>query len=223
MTNADRIVQFLKQNGHAWCDDCLSDKTEVTHRQQIYQLGSQLAKNGVIFRDKGRCAGCGKNKTVNSLDPNIHTSMTQHVEMTKSEEKPSVDVEGHPWYWEGNIHSVLASHLARNGYRIMSIANTALRESGKDIEAITPDGKTLWVSAKGWPEKSQNTQARHWFSQALFDIILYRDESRDVDLALAFPDGFPTYLNLVKRIGWFKEHAKFKIYWISGGGSIRSE
>ena len=105
----------------------------------------------------------------------------------------------------------------------MSIANTASRESGKDIEAITPNGKTLWVSVKGWPEKSQNTQARHWFSQGLFDIILYRDESKDVELALAFPDGFPTYNNLAKRVRWFQELAKFKIFWVSENGSVRSE
>lgn len=223
MSNADKILQFLKQNGNALCDDCLSDKTRVTPRQQIYQLGSKLAKNGVIFRDKGRCAGCGKNKTVNSLNLNIHTSMTQHVEMAIPEDNPPVDLEGHLWYWEGNIQAVLASYLAKNDYKIMSVAKTASHESGKDIEAITPEGKTLWISVKGWPEKSKNTQARHWFSQALFDIILYRDESKDVDLALAFPDGFSTYLNLAKRIGWFKEQAKFKIYWVSKEGLVRSE
>ncbi|MBT9142916.1 MAG: hypothetical protein DDT32_01600 [Syntrophomonadaceae bacterium] len=128
-----------------------------------------------------------------------------------------------PWYWEGNIQAVLASYLAKNEYKIMSIANTASRESGKDIEAIMPEGKTLWISVKGWPEKSQNTQARHWFSQGMFDIILYRNESKDIELALAFPDGFPTYHNLTKRIKWFQELAKFKIFWISEEGLIRSE
>jgi len=57
----------------------------------------------------------------------------------------------------------------------------------------------------------------------LFDIILYRDESKDVDLALAFPEGFLTYLNLAKRIRWFKESAKFKIFWVSEDGTIRTE
>lgn len=81
----------------------------------------------------------------------------------------------------------------------------------------------MWVSAKGWPKKSQNPQARHWFSEGLFDIIRYRDESKEVDLALAFPEGFRTYLNLAKRIGWFKEVAKFMIFWISEEGTIRIE
>jgi len=83
--------------------------------------------------------------------------------------------------------------------------------------------KSYGFRSRGWPEKSPNTQARHWFSQALFDIILYRDESEDVELALAFPEGFTTYHNLAKRIKWFQKVARFKIFWISKGGAIHME
>ncbi len=222
MANAEVLLQFLKQNGNIWCDDCLSDKTGITPRQQINQLGCRLAKTRKLFRNRGRCTGCGKTKITNSLNPEV--SEANQIKQEMMIEPKSSDVGGvRPWYWEGNIQAVLASYLAKNEFRMMSIANTALRESGKDIEAITPEGKTLWISVKGWPEKSQNTQARHWFSQGIFNIILYRDESKDVELALAFPDGFPTYHNLTKRIKWFQELAKFKIFWISKEGLIRTE
>lgn len=117
------------------------------------------------------------------------------------EVKESSCAGDNPWYWEGNIQAVLVNHLSMNGYRIVSTANTASHESGKDIEAVGADGKILWVSVKGWPEKSQNTQARHWFSQALFDIILYRNESKNVDLAVAFPDKFFHVFELDKECG----------------------
>ncbi len=147
MANTDMIIQYLKQNGLAWCDDCLSDKTGISPRQQIYQLGSKLAKTGVIFRDKGRCAGCGKIKTVSSSNPNISYAVAPSPCLTKSEVKP--------WYWEGNIQAVLASHLAKNGYKIMSIANTAARERGKDIEAVTPEGKNCGFLLKAGQRRAK--------------------------------------------------------------------
>jgi len=132
-----------------------------------------------------------------------------------------------PWNWEGNVQAVVVDFLSKNGYKISQVANTAIFEKGKDIVAITPNGKTLWVSVKGWPSGTRstrpNTQARNWFSRALFDIILYRDEDPTVELALAFPDGYTTYLNLAKRIGWFKKSTKLQIFWVSENGAIRIE
>lgn len=78
---------------------------------------------------------------------------------------PETDRE---WTWEGNVQSAIATHLTSRGYKISSAADTASREAGKDLEARGPDGKLLWVSVKGWPEKSVNTQARHWFFPGSF-------------------------------------------------------
>jgi len=52
MTNTDIILRFLQESGLAWYDDCLSDKTGITPRQQINQSGSKLRKNGIIFGDR---------------------------------------------------------------------------------------------------------------------------------------------------------------------------
>lgn len=225
MYNADVVLQFLRENELMWCDDCLSEKTEIIPRQQIYQVALKLAKKGMLSRNNGRCVGCGKIKITSSLNHSVSSTEKILTETTTNGPKLSVKNVIRPWYWEGNIQATLASYLAKEGYKIMAIANTASRENGKDIEAIMPDGKKLWISVKGWPEKSQNTQARHWFSQGMFDIILYRNESKDVELALAFPnsEGFPTYRNLAKRIKWFKDLAKFKIFWVSDNGTIQAE
>ena len=223
MNNKDRIIKFLRESGLAWCDDCLSDKTEITPRQQIYQIGSKLKKSGLIVRARGQCASCGKIKIVSSLSSDISNVKKDISETIKTESKKCTNLGNRPWYWEGNIQDVLAIYLVKEGYKIMTIANTASHDRGKDIEAIAPDGKEVWISVKGWPERSQNIQARHWFSQALFDIILYRDESKDVELALAFPEGFTTYHNLAKRVKWFQQLAKSKIFWISEEGAIHVE
>ncbi len=215
MNNSEKVLQFLNNNQSQFCDDCLSEKTDIKPRQQIFQVCERLVQEGLIIRKKRQCSECGKDKKTNSIDSKI---LLDKSVPEKMDDKPH-----RPWFWEGNIQQTLVTYLAKEGYKIIRVAHTDSRENGRDIEAITPDGKKLWVSVKGWPEKSSNTQARHWFSQALFDIILYRDESEDTELALAFPDGFQTYLNLEKRIKWFKDTARFKIFWISEHGSIRIE
>jgi hypothetical protein len=124
---------------------------------------------------------------------------------------------------EGNIQGRVVKHLVQLDYTIRSVADTASRTSGKDIIAISRENKELWVSVKGYPEKSSNIQARHWFSGALFDLILYHGENPKVQLGIAFPDGFVTYTNLLPRVKWFKEHLAILVFWVAEDGSVREE
>ena len=124
-----------------------------------------------------------------------------------------------PWYWEGNIQTKIVEHLESTEWGILTSANTATREAGKDIVA-TKNGKELWVSVKGWPERSVNTQARHWFSSALFDLILYRDIDPDVQLAIGLPSGFSTYQNLIPRVSWLRNNLPFEIITVSEQGNV---
>lgn len=127
-----------------------------------------------------------------------------------------------PWYWEGTVQEKVSAHLQSAGYKVTKTADTNSREAGKDIEAVGPDGKPLWISVKGFPESSRHTPARHWFSGALFDMILYREESKSVDLAIALPDGFTTYRNLAARIRWFRKSVPMTIFWVEESGEVRS-
>ena len=224
MANADAVESFLRKNGSTWCDDCIKSRTGISTRQQVNQICRILEQKNVLSRYQGRCVGCGRHKIVSSIfGPPGSELADSYGKTAESTTGTGNSIETAPWYWEGNIQAILVSHLAQKGYKIMSVASTSSRISGKDIEAVAPDGKRLWVSVKGWPEKSQNTQARHWFAGALMDIILYREESKDVELALAFPDGFPTYLNLARRINWFKDTANVKLFFVSENGVVREE
>jgi hypothetical protein len=113
--------------------------------------------------------------------------------------------------------------LQSSGHQISSTANTQTREAGKDIQAKSGDGTEVLISVKGYPEKSPHTQARHWFAELLFDIIVYRDEHPTAQLGIGLPDGFTTYLNLAKRVSWFKQSARFQFYWVNEDGEIRVE
>ncbi|WP_206922520.1 hypothetical protein [Alicyclobacillus suci] len=127
------------------------------------------------------------------------------------------------WYWEGNVQTQVVSYLAYNGYTILHAADTASREAGKDIVAVAPDGSELWVSMKGYPEKSSNTQARHWFSAAVFDLLLYHGQDPNARLTLALPAGFVTYANLLPRIEWLKLAMPFQVFWVTEDGSVMVE
>jgi hypothetical protein len=127
------------------------------------------------------------------------------------------------WCWEGRIQDRIVEYLRSRGFEITGTANTHVRESGKDIQAKSSDGAILWISVKGYPEKSSYTQARHWFAELLFDLILYRAESADAQLGIGLPYGFTTYRNLAARIDWFKQSLPFQFYWVHEDGTVTTE
>jgi len=216
MGNRDKILQFLGNNPNGACDDCVSGKADVIPRQQVNQICRPLQKQGIVERTRKNCPICKTIKIVN-----IMTGNAKHP--IKVPDKASATGQPRCWNWEGNVQSAIVQYLCENGYKISRVSNTESREQGKDIEATSPAGETIWISVKGFPEKSANTQARHWFSQALFDMILYKDENHNAKLGIGLPDEMPTYSNLASRISWFKEACGFNFFWVSQDGKVREE
>jgi len=218
VTNEQKALNMLNQVRDPLCDDCLAEKALFSQRQTANSICRDLDKRGQIKRTKGSCSACGKFKIVNEYLKGISPEVTKTFH-----KKEKMEQVYRPWYWEGNVQSVLVDWLVAHGFAIRSVADTAARSQGKDIVAIDSDGKELWVTVKGYPEKSSHTQARHWFSDALMSLILYRDENSTVSLALALPDSFVTYLNLATRIDWFRRALPLEIYWISEDMQVRVE
>ena len=104
---------------------------------------------------------------------------------------------------------------------IDSFADTANRQRGVDIKAKSDDGE-LWITVKGYPEGTRNTppstQASHWFKQAIFDVIDYRNQNV-LNLGIALPD-FPRYHSLSEKTVWLKNVTNFKIFWVDQQGNI---
>jgi hypothetical protein len=99
-------------------------------------------------------------------------------------------------------------------------ADTESRQHGKDVIATSPDGREMWLTVKGYPQRSCYPQARHWFAAALFDLILYRETNSDVDLGLVLPRGFSTYANLARKVESFRHKLGFQIFWTTESGGI---
>lgn len=218
MTNEQKLLNVLNQAGGPLCDDCVAIAARFSQRQTANSICRNLDNRGQIKRVRGKCFACSKFKIVNESMKGKHSEI--QTEIPKSKE---IDSAYPPWYWEGNVQSVLVNWLVSRGYRIRVVADTIARSQGKDIIAVDPDGIELWVTVKGYPEKSSNVQARHWFSDALMSLALYRNENSSVKLGLALPDGFSTYLNLASRIEWLRRKMPVSFYWISEDGKIRVE
>lgn len=64
VTNIQRVLNFLRNNHDAYCDDCLLELCQISPRQQVNQI-CRLKIAGQIVRHKGRCHKCGHEKLVN--------------------------------------------------------------------------------------------------------------------------------------------------------------
>ena len=227
MTVQERIIAALRCDG-PMCDDCLASALKLHWRQQANSICNQLASESIVLRERGWCAVHERKKLINTLRPGSASS----AQPPSDPHVPAAPGDGYdpdrPWYWEGNVQARLVAWLRSQGYEIRRVADTASKQQGVDIIAVK-NGKELWISVKGYPESRNRTpapaQARHWFSGAVFDGLLYRDADPNVQLALAFPDLSRryTYRRLASRMKWLRANLPLRIYWVTDSGEVIAE
>lgn len=194
MTVKQRIIAYLQNHPEGIDDDELAKVLNLSARQQANNICRQLEKDGLVSRKQvnGKIQNFWANKTT-KVSPNI-----------AQESKPDIP-KFENWFWEGNIQAKVIEYLVSQNCHIRSVADTATRQQGIDIIA-EKNGKKLCVSVKGFPNATPRTnpsvQAGHWFKQAIFDMIDYRERDKNVMLALALPD-FPRYRKMAAKITWF--------------------
>lgn len=136
MTNRESVVSFLQNVKSARCDDCISSETKITPRQIVNQICSNLVKKGLIYRAKGTCERCHKNKLVNSVSakqikqPELALPKTQQQQGKDSTKGKSAQITG-------NIGLYYTCYkLSRLGWNVMPTARNA---KGIDIVAYKSD------------------------------------------------------------------------------------
>ncbi len=65
-TNKEKIISFLAEHKQYFCDDCLSELTKITPRQQINQICNNNTDIFVI-NENIKCHNCGKIKITRTL------------------------------------------------------------------------------------------------------------------------------------------------------------
>lgn len=215
MTLKDRILAYLQSRPDGANDGEIERALGARYHSQVNSRCRELEAKGFTVRRK-------VGRTIRNF---YRASGSPASAMPAANIRAEAPETERPWHWEGNVQSAVVAHLVRLGYTIERVADTAAKEAGKDV-AARRDGRPLWVTVKGYPSgtprTSHYTQARHWFKQAIFDIIDWRGEDAGVDLALALPD-FPTYRGLALRVAWLQPVARFSILWVQEDGSVSSE
>lgn len=216
MTTArDRILAYLSQHSEGATDAELTAALDIKHAEQTNMRCRALAADGLLERRKvdGRYRNFFGGSPARDVPPR---PVPAPIPQPAGER---------PWYWEGHVQSAVVTYLAGRGARIISVADTASRQRGKDIVAENVQG-LLWVTVKGFPEgrgKAQpSAQAGVWFSQAVFDIVAYRSEDPDAQLALALPD-FPRYRTIAERVRWLLPVVPFGILWVGEDGGVTED
>ncbi|MBN1366125.1 MAG: hypothetical protein JW976_15075 [Syntrophaceae bacterium] len=214
MTIKQQIIPFLQNHPEGVDDDELARVLNLSTRQQANIRCRELEKEGLVIR-----------RQVNGKIHNFWAGKAVQVAPTATRDIEESHSKFDNWFWEGNVQSKVVDFLVSQNYFIRSVADTASHQQGIDVIA-EKDGINLWVSVKGYPKGTDKTnpsvQAAHWFKQAVFDIIEYRERDKEVLLAIALPD-YPRYHNLAKKITWFQPVAKFSYFWVKENGNISVE
>lgn len=137
------------------------------------------------------------------------------------------------WHTEANVQALLVTALAADGWRILSVANTATKEHGIDVIA-SRDGQTVGVEVKGFPSRayanparageqkrtSPSTQAGHWYSQAVLAAMRLRGKEPSWRSVIALPD-FPRYRTLHSETVGSLAAADIEVWWVDSRGSLQ--
>ena len=219
----ERILEYLGNHPEGADDDELASALGFNQRQDAYRACRQLSEKGLINREdkpghKIRNFSTGVEAVfLETISASLKPAKNETGQISK-DMADSCD----QWYWEGNVQSAVVKHLVVNGHDIIRVCQTASRERGKDIEAKSKIG-TLWVTVKGYPRDTERTQATtqagHWFSGALFDIVCWHGENPDNELAMALPD-YPRYRKLAERASWLRALTPFYLIWVKEDGTI---
>lgn len=212
MTIQERILDYLAHHPEGVDDDTLTVALDLAQRQQANQRCHRLEAAGILTRRR--------------VEGKIRNFLNSSVPLTSHPTNADLTINERQWFWEGHVQAAVVCRIKMLGYAIKWVAKTETRERGKDIVATGPAGRTVWISAKGYPtgtaKTSPHTQARHWFSHALFDLILWHGEDPSVELALALPDQ-TTYRKLAGRAHWFLAALETRIYWVHQNGEVTEQ
>lgn len=142
------------------------------------------------------------------------------------------DEVGGEWHTEANVQASLVTALAADGWRILSVANTATKEHGIDVIA-SRDGQTVGIEVKGFPSRgyadparanevkrtSPSTQAGHWYSQAVLAAMRLRGKEPGWRSVIALPD-FPRYRALCAETAGSLAAAHIEVWWVDQAGTV---
>lgn len=137
-----------------------------------------------------------------------------------------------PWHTEARVQSTLISALVRDGWRVVSQADTATKQHGIDV--VASHGELVaGIEVKGFPTRTYadprrqgqpkptqpSTQAGHWYSQAVLAAMRLRTRRPELLSVIALPD-FPRYRSLFSETKTSLDAAGIHLWWVHASGDV---
>lgn len=214
----EQVLAYLKRHPEG-ASEAQLERALGVHGAAIQRACLGLEREGLIYRDtSGRPARY--RLSAGGAVPGA-TPLTRQA-FSPAGQKVAREL---PWYVKPKVQVRAAQYLAERGWSITRVGENASRETGRDIEAGRLDA-VLWVAVRGYPvdveQARAGAQAAQWFKDAIFDAVQWRQESRVVHLALAFPD-MPVYRALAERTLWLAKAGKFSYLWVGEQGAAAQQ
>ncbi|GAA1157843.1 hypothetical protein GCM10009630_65030 [Kribbella jejuensis] len=220
MTIRDDVLQLLQSNEEGMTDAQLAAELGKLH-QQINSRCRQLAAEGLIVRDSSSGVILNRLRSAAPAAPGGHAP-------EPSTEQASGPARG--WPHESAVQGALVGWLARDGWRILRVADTETQERGTDVIAER-NGTRLLVEVKGYPGTTYargakagqakptppTLQASHWLAAALLKAMRMRGADTDARVAVAMPD-YPRYRSILSEIEASLRGAGVEVWLLSERG-----
>lgn len=175
-------------------------------------------------------AGDVESRTAPPIIRTAYTPRATRSGLRSLEEPEEMSAE---WHTEANIQASLVTALAADGWRILSVANTATKEHGVDVIAAR-HSQTVGIEVKGFPSRgyadparagqvkrtSPSTQAGHWYAQAMLAAMRLRGKEPEWRSIIALPD-FPRYRDLHAETAGSLAAAQIEVWWVDQTGAVR--
>ena len=136
------------------------------------------------------------------------------------------------WHTEAKVQAMVVAYLVREGWQIVSVADTASRQPGIDIVAER-ENEELAIEVKGFPGRAfadprrageqkraqPSTQAKGWYGRAILAAMLTRSRRPHARSVIALPD-FPRYRDLFKETAGSLHKCNIEVWWVSEDGAV---
>ncbi|ABL81778.1 MULTISPECIES: hypothetical protein [unclassified Nocardioides] len=204
---------------------------------QAFELATGIPRSEFMSNTARRHLAALGYEVAGDVEPRTEPPRVRSVATSPAAAAPTRDLEepaelSGEWHTEANVQASLVTALAAEGWRILSVANTATKEQGIDVIASL-DGQTVGVEVKGFPSRgyadparagevkrtSPSTQAGHWYAQAVLAAMRLRGKEPTWRSVIAVPD-FPRYRDLHAETAGSLAAAQIEVWWVDQTGAV---
>jgi hypothetical protein len=205
MKNADKIIVYLRENRHAYCDDCISNVCGIHPRQQVNQICNS---NQNIQKRTAICFLCGNMKITRSLGDVIEDG---NRNLPREENKNECEYKG---LSEDEIKKSIQSFLEKDGWTVTVAWG---RTPGIDIDARKNNARWI-IEVKGHGSRSA---MRVNYFLAVLGELLQRMNDKTAKYSIALPD-LEQFRKLWAKLPQFaKEQTNISCLFVAANGAIQ--